>query len=206
MGHTHEDIDQFFRTVSGRLNSRPILTPSSFLEEITSSNAKVTVHPSFFNDSYNFKSWFQDFSEMGGHSKPLHFCFMMTLEGMVFLHKYTSDSKWISAPCRMKTLPAGTPNAHPLIFTVLKDLSTRLDALARNLCMTEEQREQWVSWIQEQTNQKTPECPIQRLTKWRDRAKRNKVNLEGERLHEAATGKVPKVSKPLWVKTTANFS
>ena len=192
MGHTHADVDQFFRTVAGTMRSRNILIPPEFLQALSDCTTKKIVRPQFYNVSYMSEAWFAGhFLALESHSVPHHFRFGRMDGGVEFHFKQFVDSDWTRLPSRMKSMPQGLPEAHILDMSELRNLRTRLGTLAASMLLSQEQRATWENWIQEELEREPAPYPPEQISQWNVRAAAMQVDPESALLSQVAKGKIP---------------
>ena len=97
VGHTHEDIDQFFSCIARILNKFKVLTLSQLLQKIKQVNRKDPVEAEILDHLYNMRYWIDGFiPDLQGHLKSYQFKFEVEGEGVRFSYKKRSTStEWI---------------------------------------------------------------------------------------------------------------
>ncbi|CAH1802757.1 unnamed protein product [Owenia fusiformis] len=80
------------------------------------------------NVVYNFRKWIEPhLDEIKHHTKPLHFKFIKTSNGVKLLYKGLHTQPWVEAPSILKTLPQGEPDIQTPNFEKLN-----IDGIQRN--------------------------------------------------------------------------
>jgi len=93
VGHTHEDIDQFFSCIARILNKFKVLTLSQLLQKIKQVNRKDPVDAEMLDHPYNVRDWIDGFiPDLHGHLKSYQFKFEVEGEGVRFSYKKRSTS------------------------------------------------------------------------------------------------------------------
>ena len=74
VGHTHEDIDQFFSCIARILNKFKVLTLSQLIQKIKQVNRKDPVEAEILDHLYNIRDWIDGFTpDLQGHLKSYQF-------------------------------------------------------------------------------------------------------------------------------------
>ena len=134
VGHTHEDVDQFFSRISTHLNKRNICSPIKLFTAIPRAHTKVHTTTERILHVFNVKDWLAPHQHaMYHHSKPHLFKFTRNNEGKAVLHtKDWSTSEWVEptgSVTPLHSLPEGQPNMantlHEDLFIDLMERDTR---------------------------------------------------------------------------------
>ena len=74
VGHTHEDIDQFFSCIARILNKFKVLTLAQLLQKIKQVNRKDPVEAEMLDHLYDVRDWIDGFiPDLHGHLKSYQF-------------------------------------------------------------------------------------------------------------------------------------
>lgn len=154
VGHTHEDIDQFFSCIARLLNKCKVFTLSQLLEKVKQANKKDNVEAEILENVINIREWIDDFiPDLHGHLKSYQFKFVADGEGVKFSYKKRATSaEWTLVgqtkyPIFQKT-PAGIPELVEPMFEEMK-----VPLLVRHLrnsyfkWMPEDSAGEWEEWI-----------------------------------------------------------
>ncbi|XP_077869749.1 uncharacterized protein LOC144361813, partial [Saccoglossus kowalevskii] len=92
VGHTHEDVDQMFSKIAGKIKKRNIYTLNDLLHAVTDSYTPQ-IKTKQLTSVFNIKEWLMPHisGTFGGHSKPHHFRFRK-VDGQVRMQY----RKWIT--------------------------------------------------------------------------------------------------------------
>lgn len=155
VGHTHEDIDQFFSCIARLLNKFKVLTLSQLIEKIKQVNRKDPVDAEMLDHLFNVRDWIDGFiPDLHGHLKSYQFKFEVEGEGVRFSYKKRSTStEWISVDQSrfpiFEDLPAGQPRMVASSFEEMKvPLFSRHLRDAYSNWMPEDCAKEWEEWIQ----------------------------------------------------------
>ena len=76
VGHTHEDIDQFFSCIARYLEDHKVLTVEGLIEAIKHAYKTVPVNVETIEQTFNIWDWEDDFvPDMHGHLRSYQFKF-----------------------------------------------------------------------------------------------------------------------------------
>ena len=129
VGHTHEDIDQFFSCIARILNKFKVLTLSQLLQKIKQVNRKDPVEAEILDHLYNIRDWIDGFTpDLQGHLKSYQFKLEVEGEGVRFSYKKRSTStEWIPVDQSkfpiFEDLPTGEPK---LVASSLEEMKVPL--------------------------------------------------------------------------------
>lgn len=153
-GHTHEDIDQYFSTISTTAKRADIINISDLISIIKGSNKKQNVVVKELDYLFDIKSWQAPHIEIiQGHSEP-HLFKLEKVDGRtVFTYKdWSTSEEWKNveysktATSLLKSMPTGNPKRlKPKIpedaeIARLLQTSTKLYTAGR---ITSSQKQEW---------------------------------------------------------------
>lgn len=154
VGHTHEDIDQFFSCIARLLNKCKVLTLSQLVDKVKIANKKDHTEAEVLDNVFNIREWIDDFiPDLHGHLKSYQFKFAANGDGVKFSYKKRATSaEWIVVdqtkyPFFLET-PAGTPE---LVESTFEEMKVPL--FARHLrktyfkWMPDDSKKEWEDWI-----------------------------------------------------------
>lgn len=119
VGHTHEDIDQFFSRVSTRLKKTNVPTLDALLDTIPKSFNKGVTTAERLQPIYSSKEWLGPcLEDISQHSRPHVFRITKGLDGraLISTKMWSSSPEWIS-PCGSPHLLTHHPDGIPAIIT-----------------------------------------------------------------------------------------
>lgn len=154
VGHTHEDIDQFFSCIARLLNKFKVLTLSQLIEKVNQVKRKDPVHAEILEHIFSIREWIDDFiPDLHGHLKSYQFKFVAEGEGVQFSYKKRSSSpEWISVDQTKYLIFQELPTGHPeMVDSSFEDMKVPL--FTRHLrstyfkWMPEECTKEWEEWI-----------------------------------------------------------
>ena len=155
VGHTHEDIDQYFSCIARLLNKFKVLTMSQLLDKVKQVNRKDPVNAELLECIFNIKEWMNDFiPDLHGHLKSYQFKFEAANDGVQFLYKKRSTSEeWILVDQDkfpiLEELPPSSPELVKSSFDEMKvPLFSRHLRTTYFKWMTEECKKEWEEWMQ----------------------------------------------------------
>ncbi|XP_078608286.1 uncharacterized protein LOC144880140 [Branchiostoma floridae x Branchiostoma japonicum] len=157
VGHTHEDIDQFFSRISATLKRSDATTIPELEQTITKS---FTPAPQAFQVEHvmDFKAWFaEELEAISGHSIPHCFKFTMNsssphAQSHIFYKEYSTDPEWQATTGTTFQLLRQTPT-EPLSYVIpfpLKHLQAVQEGVSKARSMsrlTTEQHQWWESFL-----------------------------------------------------------
>lgn len=154
VGHTHEDIDQFFSCIARILNKFKVLTLLQLLQKIKQVNRKDPVEAETLDHLYNVRDWIDGFiPDLHGHLKSYQFKFEVGEEGVRFSYKKRSTStEWISVDQSkfpiFEDLPTGQPRMVASSFEEMKvPLFSRHLRESYSKWMPQDCIEEWEEWM-----------------------------------------------------------
>ena len=154
VGHTHEDIDQFFSCIARILNKFKVLTLSQLLQKIKQVNRKDPVEAEILDHLYNIRDWIDGFiTDLHGHLKSYQFKFEVEGEGVRFSYKKRSTAtEWVLVDQSkfpiFEDLPTGQPRMVASSFEEMKvPLFSRHLRDTYSNWMPQECSEEWEEWI-----------------------------------------------------------
>ena len=93
VGHTHEDIDQFFSCIARYLKKHKVMTVSGLLKAIEKAYKTLPLRVERLNEMLNVRDWIDEkVPQMHGHLKAYQFKFEMVGEEVRFSTKKRSSS------------------------------------------------------------------------------------------------------------------
>eukprot|EP00057_Strongylocentrotus_purpuratus_P025222 XP_011679696.1 PREDICTED: uncharacterized protein LOC105445628 [Strongylocentrotus purpuratus] len=119
VGHTHEDIDQFFSRVSTRLKKTNVPTLDALLDTIPKSFNKGVTTAERLQPIYSSKEWLGPcLEDISQHSRPHVFRITKGLDGraLISTKMWSSSPEWIS-PCGSPHLLTHHPDGIPTTIT-----------------------------------------------------------------------------------------
>ena len=70
VGHTHEDIDQYFSCIARPLNKYKVPTLSKLIETVKQANKKDTVDAEILENLFDIREWIDEYiPDLHGHLK-----------------------------------------------------------------------------------------------------------------------------------------
>ena len=154
VGHTHEDIDQFFSCIARPLNKNKVVTLSQLLETVKQANKKDKVEAETLKYIFDIREWIDDYiPNLHGHLKSYQFKFQVIGEEVAFSYKKRATSaEWTlvdqSKYPIFKELPTGVPSMVEPTFEEMKvPLFSRHLRSSYFKWMPEDAAEEWESWI-----------------------------------------------------------
>jgi hypothetical protein len=166
VGHTHEDIDQFFSCLSQHLGTTDSLTPQSFLANVQDSGKLVEAE--FLTGIWNIKDWLTPFmNKVDGHSTPHYFLWQRDQTGRpVFYWKGQMNEEWTrSQTSILHSIPVGEPIVDKGNPQILAEYERKLPRLMNSGILTEDEVGIWRTWIQAQRVQPVMAWPVNRISK-----------------------------------------
>ena len=154
VGHTHEDIDQFFSCIARYLEDHKVLTVEGVIEAIKHAYKKVPINVETIEQIFNIRDWEDDFvPDMHGHLRSYQFKFEWVDGKVEFSYKKRSTSRhWIVVDQSKEPIFDKFPEEFPsFVEPSLTDL--RLPIFKRHL------QQGYVKWL----NDKQMEGWIKRL-------------------------------------------
>ena len=83
VGHTHEDIDQFFSCIARILNKFKVLMLSHLFQKIKQVNKKDPIEAEMLDHLYNIRDWIDGFiPDLHRHLKSYQFKLKVEVEGV----------------------------------------------------------------------------------------------------------------------------
>lgn len=154
VGHTHEDIDQFFSCIARLLNKFKVLTLSQLLEKVKQVNRKDPVDAEILEYIFDVREWIDDFiPNLHGHLKSYQFKFVAEGEGVQFFYRKRSTStQWILVDQEQypifQELSTGKPQLVDSLFVEMK--VPIFTGHLRATCfkwMPDDYNKEWEEWI-----------------------------------------------------------
>ena len=179
VGHTHEDIDQFFGRLSNTLLTGSFKTPPAFLDLLNGSIKTTPVNAEFLHTPFEIKDWIAPcLNNVNGHSEPHYFLWQKGLNGAVmFSFKDRAEEEWIlSKLSLLSAIPRGNPAFVKVDSEVLKKFGSTLDRMAAVL--SQEEISEWRTWALASPQAKPAPFSLHQIPRVADRVARGKEEKE----------------------------
>ena len=154
VGHTHEDIDQFFSCIARILNKFKVLMLWQLLQKIKQVNRKDPVEAEILDHLYNIWDWIDGFiPDLHGHLKLYQSKFEVEGEGVQFSYKKRSTgTEWLPVDQSkfpiFEDLPTGQLRTATSSFEEIKvPLFSRHLRDTYSNWMPQDCTEEWEEWI-----------------------------------------------------------
>jgi hypothetical protein len=148
VGHTHEDVDQFFGRAAQHVETHEARTPQSFLGCFESCVKTERVTAEYLPTVFDLKSWIgPSLNNLEGHSRPHYFLWFKDCSGQVkMFSKENSGDEWSASPKVLFSMPTGSPDRIKPNPAPLADFTKTLHRLSPAL--TQEEILSWRTWAE----------------------------------------------------------
>lgn len=154
VGHTHEDIDQYFSCIARPLNKYKVPTLSKLIETVKQANKKDKVDAEILENLFDIREWIDEYiPDLHGHLKSYQFKFEAVGEEVTFSYrKRATSTEWTNVDQTkheiFKDLPTGTPSMVESTFEEMKvPLFVRHLRQSYFKWMSEDSAKEWEDWI-----------------------------------------------------------